>query len=378
MLKIVADNKIPFLKGALEPYAQVHYLPGAEINNEVLKDADALVTRTRTKCNASSLADTKVKIITSATIGFDHIDTEWCEQNNISWTNAPGCNSESVKQYVGAVLALLVDEKGWRLAGKSIAVVGVGNVGSKVSEMARAIGMTVYEVDPPRAIVEKNKRFYTLDEVVDKADIITFHTPLTRTGEDKTFHLCDQALLSNMKKNTIIINSSRGEVVDGKSLKQALQKDLIGGAVLDVWEHEPSIDSELLEMVWIGTPHIAGYSQDGKANGTQMSVQAISRFFKLGIDDWEATGIPQAKEPTITIDAGGCTKEEVLAKAILHSYPLKSDDADLRSDLGRFEYLRGAYPVRREFQAYAVRLLKGNAGLKDTLLKIGFSRVDTV
>jgi erythronate-4-phosphate dehydrogenase len=160
MLKIIADNKIPFLKGALENFAEVQYLPGAIINNEVLLDADALITRTRTKCNQNTLENTKVKLITSATIGYDHIDTKWCENNGIDWTNAPGCNSESVKQYVAAVLALLVKEKGWQLEGRTIAVVGVGNVGSKVSAMARALGMIVYEVDPPRAREESDMHFY--------------------------------------------------------------------------------------------------------------------------------------------------------------------------------------------------------------------------
>ncbi len=375
MLKIVADNKIPFLKGALEPYALVQYLPGAEINNDVLKDADALITRTRTKCNQETLGGSTVKIITSATIGFDHIDTEWCDHNGIQWTNAPGCNSESVKQYVAAVLALLVKEKGWQLKGKSIAVVGVGNVGSKVSTMAKALGMTVYEVDPPRARVEKDKEFYTLNKIIGKADIITFHTPLTKEGEDKTYHLCDASLLQKMKKSAIVINSSRGEVVDGEALKQALLNNQIEAAVLDVWEKEPAIDAELLDLVWIATPHIAGYSQDGKARGTQMSVQAISRYFNLCIDEWQATQIPQPDEATIVINCDELSDEAIIAKAILHTYSLKRDDAGLREDLNRFEYLRGSYPVRREFQAYSIQLLNGQAELRDVLLKLGFSEV---
>ncbi|MCU4154775.1 4-phosphoerythronate dehydrogenase PdxB [Carboxylicivirga sp. A043] len=376
MLKIVADNKIPFLKGALEPYASVQYLPGAEINNDVLKDADALITRTRTKCNQETLGGSTVKIITSATIGFDHIDTRWCDHNGIRWTNAPGCNSGSVKQYVAAVLALLAKEKGCQLKGKSIAVVGVGNVGSKVSAMAKALGMTVYEVDPPRARVEKNKEFYTLNKIIGKADIITFHTPLTKEGEDKTYHLCDAFLLSKMKKDAIVINSSRGEVVDGNALKLVLQNNQIGDAVLDVWEKEPAIDAELLDKVWIGTPHIAGYSQDGKAKGTQMSVQAISRFFSLGIDDWQAKGMPQPDQSIFTINCKGLSDEAIIAKAILHTYPLKRDDADLRNEISGFEYLRGAYPVRREFQAYTLELTNGNTAIQDTLQKLGFSKVE--
>ncbi len=375
MLKIVADNKIPFLTGALEPFAEVKYFAGAEIDNKKLKEADALVTRTRTKCNAAALKGTQVKLITSATIGFDHIDTEWCDKHGIEWTNAPGCNSESVKQYVAAVLALLVKEKSWCLADKSIAVVGVGNVGSKVSALAKVLGMRVYEVDPPRAKTEGGA-FSKLDDVVGKADIITFHTPLTTVGADKTFHLCNAALLSKMKPGAVVINSSRGEVVDGEALKAALQNDQIGAAVLDVWENEPQIDTGLLEKVWIGTPHIAGYSQDGKAKGTEMSVQAISRFFNLGIDDWTAKGIPQPDAPVVTVDCAELTQDEVMANVILHTYPLRRDDADLRDNITQFEYLRGAYPVRREFQAYRVELLNGTSLLADKLLALGFKEVD--
>ncbi len=374
MLKIVADNKIPFLKGALESFAKVTYLPGADINKDVLSDADALITRTRTSCNEKTLKGSKVKLITSATIGFDHIDTEWCEKNGVEWTNAPGCNSESVKQYVGAVLALLIKEKGWQLKGKSMAVVGVGNVGSKVSAMAKALGMTVYEVDPPRARTEE-KHFEKLEDVIRKADVITFHTPLTIDGEDKTYHLCDDQLLKQMKPESIVINSSRGEVIDGAALKRALQNSKISAAVIDVWENEPQIDKELLDLVWIATPHIAGYSQDGKAMGTQMSVRAISRFFNLGIDDWQATGIPQPEQAKVLINCDGLTDEEVIAKAIMHTYPLKEDDGRLRSEVTKFEQLRGTYPVRREYSAYTISLVNSTVSQKSTLRAIGFNVV---
>ncbi len=378
MLKIIADNKIPYLNGVLEEYADLIYLPGADISNTVLKDADALITRTRTKCNSKTLAGSKLKIIVSATIGFDHIDTHWCDNNGIKWINAPGCNSESVKQYVAAVLALLVQERKWTLKGKSIAVVGVGNVGSKVSSLAKQLGMNVYEIDPPRAEKEKDKRFCTLDEIIDKVDVITFHTPLTREGADKTYHLCNEALLKRTKKEAVIINSSRGEVVDGNALKHALQAKHIGGAVLDVWENEPFVDEDLLRLVWIATPHIAGYSQDGKAKGTQMSIRAISKYFKLGLDNWEAKGLPTPDTPEFVIDCKALTDEEVLAKAILHTYSLKNDDADLRSDIMKFEYLRGAYPVRREFQAYNINLKEGKEVLQSTLLSLGFKSVKLI
>jgi len=378
LLKIVADSKIPFLKGVLDEYAHMVYSPGDEVNAEMVEDADAIITRTRTKCNAALLQGSKVKFIASATIGFDHIDTAWCEANGVKWTNAPGCNSESVKQYVGAVLALLITEKNWSLKERSIAVVGVGNVGSKVSAMAKAFGMTVYEIDPPRARVEKDKTFYSLEEVVNKVDIVTFHTPLVQEGEDKTYYLCDEDLLSQMKSDAFVINSSRGEVVNGDHLKKVLRNKNIGGAVLDVWEKEPDIDQELLDLVWIATPHIAGYSQDGKAKGTQMSVQAISKFFTLGLDEWKASGLPQPDNAEWMIDCAGLSHDEVIAQVILHTYSLMRDDASLRQDKSTFEFLRGAYPIRREFQAYNISLLNGNEHIQKVLLSLGFKQVKMV
>jgi len=377
-MKIIADNKIPFLKGAFEAIATVAYYPGADIDAHIVKDADALITRTRTKCNKALLNNSSIKMIASATIGFDHIDTSFCEANNIQWTNAPGCNSGSVKQYISSVLGLLVEEKEWTLKGKRIAVVGVGNVGSKVSVLCKALGMEVYEIDPPRAKTETDKTFYKLQDVVDKMDIITFHTPLTREGTDKTYHLCDEALLTKMQANCIVINTSRGEVVDGQALKTALQKEDIKTAVLDVWEHEPEPDSELLDLVWIATPHIAGYSQDGKANGTQMSVQAISKKFNLGIDKWQPGDLPQPKYPELIIDCKHLTRDQIAANAFLHTHDLRADDQRLRNSPTSFEKQRGDYPVRREFKAYHVQLENGIQEYEKLLQAVGFENVTTI
>jgi len=275
-------------------------------------------------------------------------------------------------------LALLVTEKKWTLKGKSIAIVGVGNVGSKVSVLAKVLGMKVYEVDPPRARKEAGKRFYTLDEIAHKADIFTFHTPLNKSGEDKTHHLCDALLLSKMKKEALVINSSRGEVVDGNALKCALQNNALGGAVLDVWENEPTIDKNLLDLVWIGSPHIAGYSQDGKAKGTEMSVRAVSKYFGLGLENWQATGLPQPEMPNIVIDSQFKSDENIIATAILHTYAIKNDDDGLRIDLSQFESLRGNYPVRREFQAYEIIIKGGNENVIHSLLALGFKSVNTM
>ena len=374
-MKFVVDDKIPFIKGVLERFGEVKYLPGKEISAGDVKDADALITRTRTKCNGELLKGSAMKIIASATIGYDHIDTEWCEKNGVEWTNAPGCNSGSVMQYIASVFSLLVTEKGIDVSKLKIGVIGVGNVGSKVSRAAGAFGMKVFEIDPPRQEQEPDKTFYSLEDVAGELDIITFHTPLTKEGRHRTFHLFDEELLKKLKKGVVIINSSRGEVVDNKVLKKALKNEDVKLAVLDVWENEPDIDLELLDRVWLGTPHIAGYSQDGKANGTMMSIQAVSKKLHLNIDTWQPSGVPLPEEPLIEIDTNGMSDQEIVSKAVLHTYDIRNDDRALRKDPDKFEYLRGSYPVRREFFSYKVRLSGGNEKIKEKLSALGFNVV---
>lgn len=372
MIKIIADNKIPFLQGVLEPHANVTYLPGAQTDAAAVKDADALITRTRTKCNKSTLSNSKIKMIATATIGFDHIDTEYCNNNQIEWTNAPGCNSGSVKQYIAATLATLATELNMELKNKTIGIVGVGNVGRKVADFANAIGMKVLLNDPPRAQKEGSHAFVELDELIEKSDIITFHVPLQRKGKHKTYHLGNTSLFSRCKKEVVIINSSRGEVINNADLLAALKKGDVQNAVLDVWENEPNINLQLLEKTLIATPHIAGYSADGKANGTAMSVQAISRHFDFPLKQWYPTNIPTPEKPNITIDAKNLDFQEVWTKAVLHTYPIKQDDQRLRKNPETFEQQRGSYPLRREFEAYTVEIKNGSEQLMQRLKSMGF------
>ncbi|MCR4571899.1 MAG: 4-phosphoerythronate dehydrogenase PdxB [Bacteroidales bacterium] len=372
-MKIIADNKIPFLRGALEPYAEVVYLPGRETTADVVRDADALITRTRTACNASLLEGSKVRVIATATIGFDHIDTAWCEANGIIWKNAPGCNSWSVKQYVTAALVTLARKRGLKLEGMTLGVVGVGNVGSKVAEAASILGMKVLLNDPPRQRAEGGP-FVSLDEIISRSDIITLHVPLQKEGEDATWHLFDAARLAKLRPSQILINSSRGPVVDNKALKAALAGHRVAGACLDVWEGEPELDPGLVEMLDLSTPHIAGYSADGKANGTTASVRTVAEVLGLPLTDWEATGIPApAQELEFDLDATGKSLQEVLTEAVLHTYDIEADSNALRADLGAFEKLRGDYPVRREFTSFSVRLHGGTPQMAEKLSKLGFS-----
>lgn len=378
MLKIIADDKIPFLKGILEPYAEVSYVAGSDTTKDLVKDADALVTRTRTKCNNSLLEKSKVKMIATATIGFDHIDTDYCKENNIEWTNAPGCNSGSVKQYIASVLATLANKKNFQFKDKTIGIVGVGNVGSKVKDLAEALGMKVLLNDPPRKKNEKSKDFVELDVIKREADIITFHVPLQRDGEYKTFHLGDADFFKACKNDVVIINSSRGEVINNDELLQALQIGEIGDVVLDVWENEPDINLQLLNKSIIVTPHIAGYSVDGKANGTAMSVQAISKKFDLPLINWYPSELPQPKNPVIELDCTEQSEQQILISAILLTYNILEDDSRLREHPENFEKQRGSYPMRREFNAYSVHLKNSSNFLVDSLNKIGFNTVPII
>jgi Phosphoglycerate dehydrogenase and related dehydrogenases len=373
-MKIVCDNKIPFLRGVLEPYAEVVYLPGRETTPEVVRDADAVITRTRTKCDAALLEGSSVKVIATATIGYDHIDTAWCEEHGIVWRNAPGCNSWSVKQYIATVLCTLARRHGLELAGMTLGVVGVGNVGSKVAEAAALLGMRVLLCDPPRARREGGKAFVSLDEIIAGCDIITLHVPLSREGEDATWHLFDAARLASLRPGQFLINSSRGPVVDNAALKAALQQKRLRGAVLDVWEGEPEPDRELMDLLDIATPHIAGYSADGKANGTMASVRAVASVLGLPLTQWRPEEIPAPPQPLrFRLEAAGKSRQQVLSEALLHTYDPLADDRALRADPASFEQLRGDYPVRREPTAFTLDLQDGTPELAETLSAIGFT-----
>lgn len=372
-MKIVCDDRIPFIKGVFEPYADVVYLPGKDTDRNAVRDADAIITRTRTKCDASLLEGSSVRVIATATIGFDHIDTAWCESHGIVWRNAPGCNSWSVKQYMGSVLASLASRHGLDLSRMTLGVVGVGNVGSKVAEIASLLGMRVLLNDPPRERLEGRGSFVSLDDIIEGSDIITLHVPLTREGQDATWHLFGRERIAEMNRGQILVNSSRGPVVDNAALKSALTGRELRGAVLDVWENEPDIDTELIDLLDIATPHIAGYSADGKANGTVASVHTVAECLGLPLLDWAPAEMPKPEQSLeFTVDASGRSVQDVLSEAILHTYDVMADDRALRNNPALFEKLRGDYPVRREFTAFSLRLKGGTEEESAILEKMGF------
>lgn len=376
-MKIVIDNKIPFSRGVFEPYADVGYLPGRETTAEVVRDADAIITRTRTRCNAELLAGSSVKVIATATIGFDHIDTQWCEANGIIWRNAPGCNSWSVKQYIASLLVVLCQKHGLRFEDVTLGIVGVGNVGRKVADAARAMGMKVLLNDPPRARAEGPDGFVSLDEIIRDSDIVTVHVPLSREGEDATWHLFDETMLARLGRHQILVNASRGPVVDNRALKAALKAGSLRGAVLDTWEGEPDLDPELVDLLDITTAHIAGYSADGKANGTVASVHAVAEVLGLPLTDWAPESIPAPEQALdFTIDAAGRSRQEVLSEAILHTYDVMYDSDQLRAHLDSFEKLRGDYQIRREFTAFTLHLQNASDDIAEALKELGFKIIN--
>lgn len=323
-MKVIVDNKIPYIKEAINRIAdEVEFLPGADFTKEAVKDADALIVRTRTRCNRELLEGTQVKFIATATIGYDHIDTEYCREAGITWTNCPGCNAGSVEQYVRSVLGLLQRKKGLDLKNATIGVVGVGHVGSRVARTAKLLGMRVLLNDPPRA--DKGETgFVDLATIARECDVITFHTPLIQEGIYRTYHLVDKDFLFSLKRAPYLINSSRGEVVDTAFLLASLAAGKVKDVVIDTWENEPRISRDLLEAAFLATPHIAGYSADGKANATRMSLEALCRFFGMEVE-FEITPPegPSDYDPT-------------------------RDSEWLKADPEKFEWFRGNYPIRRE------------------------------
>lgn len=377
-MKIVCDNKIPFLRGVLEPYADVVYLPGKETTADDLRDADAVITRTRTKCNSSLLEGSRVKVVATATIGFDHIDTSWCESNGIIWKNAPGCNSHSVKQYISSVLCTLAKRFGLELRKMTLGVVGVGNVGSKVADVGRALGMKVLLNDPPRQRAEGPDAFVSLDRLIAESDIISLHVPLNREGEDATWHLFDGGRISSLRPSQILINSSRGPVVDNDALKAALKSGGLRAAVLDVWEKEPDIDRELLGLLAVATPHIAGYSADGKAAGTAASVRTVAQVLGLPLTQWAPSDVPAPRQALdFSVDASSRDELDVISEAVFHAYDVMDDDAALRAAPQSFEKLRGDYQIRREPSAFTLRLHGGSPGLCSSLRLLGFNVISS-
>lgn len=330
-MKAVIDSAIPYIRGILEPFAEVLYRSGSDFSSDDVVDADLLIIRTRTRCDNRILSGSRVKLIATATIGFDHIDLDYCAAHGIKVVTAAGCNAAGVLQWVSAALAMLSDDEGWQPKDKTLGIVGVGNVGSLVEQYARTWGFKVLRCDPPRKQREGGD-FLPLEDVVSQSDIITFHTPLDPT----THHLIDEPLIALMRPDATIINASRGEVASTEALLRAPQR-----LCIDVWEREPAISRELLAKAFVTTPHIAGYSAQGKANATSMAIAAAARHFNLPLEGWYPTEVtPQERLPI--------TWEQMCA-TITNYCDLKAESAALRTHPDAFEYLRNNYHYREEY-----------------------------
>lgn len=364
-MKIIADRNIPYLKGIAEQFGEVTYLDGADFTRENIKDADTLIVRTVTRFDEHNLKGSNVKLICSATIGYDHIDTEYCVTHGIAWRNAPGCNSGSVQQYIVSSLIVIAKKQNFGLKDKTIGIVGVGNVGKKVSRACEILGMRVLLNDPPRQDTENSDEFVDLNTIMEEADIITFHTPLVKEGKYKTYHLADDKFFSSLKKKPILINSARGGIVETEAIKNALTEGKISGAIIDCWENEPNIDLEYLNVVDIATPHIAGYSADGKANATRMSLESLAEFYKLDKAPIAEIKVPEAQEPLIDL---GKFNDSPVYNAILKTYNPSDDYTRLLEDPEIFKQLRNEYPLRREYFAYkALNVLGRERGILNEL-----------
>lgn len=335
MMKIVADSKIPYLNGVLEQVAQeVLYVPGTEITADVVRDARVLLTRTRTRCDRALLEGSKVEFIGTATIGTDHIDLDYCHKKGITVVNAPGCNAPAVAQWVHATILQWIQAK--NASGNiTLGVVGVGHVGSIVARWAQQLGYRILLNDPPLA-ENYDPQFSIFDprsSILDlqrECDIITFHTPLTKDGKYPTWHLCDEAFLKGLKHCKLILNAARGAVCDNEALLRWQ-----GDVALDCWEHEPAINRELLDKAFVTTPHIAGYSRQGKQRGTAMIIDALNRYY-----GWHLP-VPEVDKPLLGA-------ADVTPQLIIDSYNPLHDTAALKSAPHLFETLRNNYCLREE------------------------------
>ena len=377
-MKIVADENIPFVKEAFSSLGEVTTLPGRSLSRKNLEGAQILLVRSVTRVGEQLLENTAVKFVASATIGFDHLDTQYLKKRGIPWATAPGCNATAAAEYVITALLHIASLKGISLSGKAAGIIGCGNVGSRVRNRLAGLGINTIINDPPLQQREPERKFVSLDEALG-ADIITLHVPLKNTGEHPTRHLLGQQMLNRIHDGSILINTSRGSVIDGGRLLERLRRNYLL-TVLDVWEDEPNIDSELLDECIIGTPHIAGYSLDGRVRGTEMIYQACCRQLDI-TPTWQADSILDNVENS-TIDlVNADNTEAAVRQAVNHVYAITTDDQALRNILSlkknqrgkAFDQLRRDYPLRREFACYTAIVSAEQRELGNTLQTLGFN-----
>jgi erythronate-4-phosphate dehydrogenase len=379
-MRILADRNIPFVIEAFRDLGEVTALDTPLITNQQVRGADILIVRSEIPVNEKLLHGSPVRFVGSATAGTDHIDTSYLQASKIAFANSPGCNANSVKEYVVAVLLAYAARNSLSLRGKTLGVVGVGNIGSKVVKAAEALGMIVLQNDPPLARMSGESRFVSLGAILD-ADFITLHVPLTFDGPDPTYHLLDEAQFGRMKPGTVLLNAARGPVVSTTALKGAFRQGRLSAALLDVWENEPRIDTEALLLAAIGTAHVAGYSMDGKMAGVSMVREAVCQYFGIS-SVWDPAMYLRAPEPShIQLNTAQLSDETALHRIVWRAYNVEEDDARLRfilslppqAQAAHFTRLRTGYPYRREFSSFTVDLPPEYSRLEKTLSSLSFS-----
>lgn len=370
-MKILADENIPLAREAFSPLGEVQCFAGRSLQAEQVRDADVLLVRSVTRVNEALLAGSRVQFVGSATIGFDHIDRDYLRECNIGFSSAPGCNAVSAAEYVLSVLMVLSQQQGFAWQKKTVGIIGCGNVGLRVQQRLQALGVTCLCNDPPRAAREGGADFVELDALLAQADIVTLHVPLETRGKHPTLQLANADFFSKMKADGVFINTSRGDVMAQAALAAKLREHKSFTAVLDVWENEPSISTPMLEKVTLGTPHIAGYSFDGKLRGTEMLYHAVSAYFQLDLHWSAAPYLPPAPLTQLHFSASA-DAASILRQAVWAAYDVRVDDARLRHAPSNFDELRKNYPLRREFPAIQVHLPRQHENLATPLESLGF------
>ncbi|MDC9612465.1 4-phosphoerythronate dehydrogenase PdxB [Xenorhabdus khoisanae] len=354
-MKILVDENMPYAEQLFQQLGEVQAISGRPVPEGVLEHADAFMVRSVTKVNESLLQGSSIKFVGTATAGMDHIDQQWLAQAGIGFSAAPGCNAIAVVEYVFSALMLLADQDQFQLKDKTVGIIGVGNVGGRLADRLAALGVKTLLCDPPRADRGDEGEFWPLEKLVKEADILTFHTPLNQSGPYQTYHLADEKLLSALPDNRILINASRGEVVDNQALLSVLQSGKKLRVVLDVWEPEPNLSLPLLELIDIGTPHIAGYTLEGKARGTTQVFEAYCEFLGQPRKTELSELLPTPDFSRITLQ--GEVTQSILKRLMHLVYDVRRDDAPLRQVAGQegaFDQLRKHYPERREWSSLTV------------------------
>ena len=373
---IAVDEAIPDWEEAFSELGIIRPYSAKGLKPADIQDADILVVRTVTSVSASLLEGSSVRFVAAASAGTDHIDQAYLKTRGIHFSYAAGCNANSVSEYIATALHIIASRKGWNLKDKSLAVVGAGNVGSRIAQKARALGMRVLLCDPPLRDSTGDSQYQLLDDVLG-ADILSFHVPLIFKGPYPTWHMVNRRFLDCLSPGQLLINSSRGAVFDSREVKAALHEGRIGGAVLDVWEEEPRIDYSLLELADIGTPHIAGNALDGKIRATEMTRKALCDFLERRPAQQMDPVYPEARMLHPAPETG---PQESVLSVLLQAFDIRKDDADLRAlqsappekAAESFERLRTRHPLRPEFCHFIVDLDKTHINLAQTFAALGF------